>query len=176
MGDAWGFFSAVQGRCRADNDAKASFSSYGASWMDVAAPGVAVYSTFPNHRFALASQYNRSQGYDIGRGTSMASPMVAAVAALAWSTAAGTSSASVRDKVESTADPVSGTGTYWAHGRVNACKAVGNQALGQVEGPVPRTPSKGRQICPREVPVMQRPQPAGGRPAGRRPGKVRHSE
>lgn len=45
-----------------NNDAKASFSTDGASCVDVAAPGVAVFSTFPNHPFALASQYNRSQG------------------------------------------------------------------------------------------------------------------
>lgn len=108
-----------------NNDAKASFSTYGASWVDVAAPGVSVYSTFPNHRFALASQYNRSQGYDIGSGTSMASPIVAAVAALAWSSHAGATKTSVRYNVESSGEIKSGTETYWAHGRVNACKAVG---------------------------------------------------
>lgn len=107
-----------------NKDAKASFSTYG-KWVDVAAPGVSVYSTFPNHPFALESQYGSSEGYDILSGTSMASPVVAATAALVWSTAAGTSNTSVRAKVESTADPISGTGTYWAHGRVNACKAVG---------------------------------------------------
>jgi len=107
-----------------NKDAKASFSTYG-KWVDVAAPGVSVYSTFPNHPFALSSQYGSSEGYDILSGTSMASPVVAATAALVWSTAAGTSNTSVRAKVESTADPISGTGTYWAHGRVNACKAVG---------------------------------------------------
>ena len=111
-----------------NKDLKASFSTYG-TWVDVAAPGVSVYSTFPNHRFVLAREYGRSMGYDIGSGTSMSTPIVAAIAALVWSTPAGTSSASVRTKVESTADPILGTGTapdsFWAHGRVNACKAVG---------------------------------------------------
>ncbi len=107
-----------------NNDTKASFSTYG-KWVDVAAPGVSVYSTFPNHPFALQSQYGSSEGYDILSGTSMASPIVAATAALAWSTPSGTSNASVRTTVESSADPISGTGSYWAHGRVNACKAVG---------------------------------------------------
>ena len=106
------------------NDAKASFSTYG-RWVDVAAPGVSVYSTFPNHPFALQTQYGSSEGYDILSGTSMASPVVAATAALTWSTSAGSSNTSVRAKVESSADPISGTGSYWAHGRVNACKAVG---------------------------------------------------
>lgn len=107
-----------------NKDAKASFSTYGPSWVDIAAPGVAVFSTFPNHPFVLADQYHRSQGYDIGNGTSMSSPIVAAVAALVWNTPAGSSMTSVRAKLESTADPV-GKGTYWANGRVNACKAVG---------------------------------------------------
>ncbi|WP_248762106.1 S8 family peptidase [Pseudarthrobacter sp. SSS035] len=105
-------------------DAKASFSTYGASWVDIAAPGVNVYSTFPNHKFVLEGQYNRSRGYDVGNGTSMSSPIVAATAALVWSRNTGATSAVVRDKVELTADAISGTGTYWKYGRVNADKAV----------------------------------------------------
>jgi thermitase len=108
-----------------NNDAKASFSTYGASWVDVATPGVNVYSTFPNHRFTIASQYNRSQGYDVGSGTSMASPIVAAVSALAWSSHPGATNASVRANVETTAEKITGQDSYWAYGRVNACKAVG---------------------------------------------------
>lgn len=106
-----------------NNDKKASFSTYG-MWVDVAAPGVSVYSTFPNHRFVLAREYNRSQGYDIGSGTSMASPIVAAVAALARSANPGATNADIRAKVESTTDPVGDIGTDWAHGRVNAYNAV----------------------------------------------------
>lgn len=107
-----------------NNDAKASFSTYGAKWVDVAAPGANVYSTFPNHLFQLERQYGRSRGYDVANGTSMASPIVAGVAALAWSKDMSVPNTSVRMKVESTADKISGTGTYWAHGRVNAHEAV----------------------------------------------------
>ncbi|MDQ0117883.1 thermitase [Pseudarthrobacter defluvii] len=107
-----------------NNDAKASFSTYGASWVDIAAPGVNVYSTFPNHPFVLATQNNRSQGYDVGNGSSMSSAIVAAAAALAWSAHPGATNASIRADVESTADDVPGTGTYWAYGRVNAAAAV----------------------------------------------------
>jgi thermitase len=107
-----------------NNDAKASFSTYG-KWVDVAAPGVNVYSTFPKHPFEIGRQNGREMGYDIASGTSMASPVVAGVAALAWSLDPGAPNASVRAKVESTADEIMpGTGSYWAHGRVNACKAV----------------------------------------------------
>ncbi|MFF1883449.1 S8 family serine peptidase [Pseudarthrobacter sp. NPDC058196] len=107
-----------------NNDKKASFSTYGA-WVDVAAPGVSVYSTFPNHKFVLAREYNRSQGYDIGSGTSMASPIVAAVAALARSANPGGTNSDIRTKIESTTDSVGAIGTDWAHGRVNACRVVG---------------------------------------------------
>lgn len=107
-----------------NKDAKASFSTYGASWVDIAAPGVNVYSTFPNHTFVLGTQNNRSFGYDVGNGTSMSAPIVAATAALVWSRNAGATSAAVRAKVESTADKIAGTGTNWANGRVNANNAV----------------------------------------------------
>jgi thermitase len=107
-----------------NNDVKASFSTYGASWVDIAAPGVNVYSTFPNHPFALAAQNNRSQNYDVGNGTSVSSAIVAATAALAWSTNPGASSSAIRTRVESTADKIDGTGTFWANGRVNAYNAV----------------------------------------------------
>lgn len=106
-----------------NNDKKASFSTYG-TWVDVAAPGVSVYSTFPNHKFVLAREYNRSQGYDIGSGTSMASPIVAAVAALAWSANPGESNSAVRAKVEASTNTIEGIGTFWSHGRVNADLAV----------------------------------------------------
>lgn len=55
----------------------------------------------------------------------MSSPIVAATAALVWSKNTGATSAAVRAKVESSADPITpGTGTYWANGRVNAYNAV----------------------------------------------------
>ncbi|WP_426939305.1 S8 family serine peptidase [Pseudarthrobacter sp. S3] len=107
-----------------NNDLKASFSTYGASWVDIAAPGVNVYSTFPNHDFALAAPNNRSLNYDVGNGTSVSSAIVAATAALAWSTNPGAGSSAIRAKVESTADKIGGTGTFWANGRVNAFNAV----------------------------------------------------
>jgi thermitase len=107
-----------------NKDAKASFSTYGESWVDIAAPGVNVFSTFPNHKFVLGTQNNRALNYDVGNGTSMSSPIVAAVAALVWSTDPGAPVASVRHQVESTAEMKTGQETYWDHGRVNACKAV----------------------------------------------------
>jgi thermitase len=63
-------------------------------------------------------------GYDISSGTSMSSPIVAAVVALAWSANPTLTNSDIRAKVESTTDPVGVIGTDWAHGRVNAYNAV----------------------------------------------------
>lgn len=96
------------------NDQKASFSNHGASWVDVASPGVGILSTTVDG------------GYGAKDGTSMAAPHAAGVAGLAWSSApAGATAQEIRDKIEATADPVAGTGAYWSKGRVNACKALG---------------------------------------------------
>ncbi|GAB4098273.1 S8 family serine peptidase [Sinomonas halotolerans] len=106
-----------------NNDEKASFSTYSAKWVDVAAPGASIYSTLPNHPFAMESN-GRSKDYDIASGTSMASPVVAGTVALAWSVRPSANNSTVRSVVEATADPISGTGSYWIHGRVNAYAAV----------------------------------------------------
>ena len=100
-------------------DAKPSCSNYGA-WVDVAAPGVDIYSTLPNHQNAIGPQ-----NYGNLSGTSMATPFVAGLAGLVWSTQSyGTSNTSVRNRIESNADKITGTGTYWQYGRINAYKAV----------------------------------------------------
>ncbi|MFH1566228.1 MAG: S8 family peptidase [bacterium] len=113
-----------------NNDVKASFSSYG-SWVDVAAPGENVYSTFPNHTFYLQTVYGRSQNYDFGNGTSMSTPFVAGIAALVWAENPTLSNQDVRNRIEQTADAVAGTGSYWTWGRVNACNAVGGNCSGE---------------------------------------------
>ena len=128
-----------------NNDIKASFSSYG-SWVDVAAPGENVYSTFPNHPFYLQAVYSRSNNYDFGNGTSMSTPHVAGIAALVWAKEPGLSNQEVRNRIEQTADAVSGTGSYWTWGRVNACNAVGGNCSGVTPTPPP-TPTPEPNIC-----------------------------
>ncbi|GAA5346316.1 S8 family peptidase [Planifilum fimeticola] len=91
------------------DESKASFSNYG-SWVDVAAPGVNIYSTYTDSSYASLS------------GTSMATPHVAGLAGLL--DAQGRSASEIRAAIENTADPISGTGTYWSKGRINAYRAV----------------------------------------------------
>jgi subtilisin family serine protease len=103
-------------------DAKASFSNYGASWVDVAAPGENILSTAPDHFNAI---WFFGVKYGTISGTSMATPHVAGVAGLVWSSGLCADNACVRGRIESTTDPKGGVGTNWAFGRVNACAAVG---------------------------------------------------
>ncbi len=91
------------------SDARSSFSNYG-TWVEVAAPGDGIYSTWNNG------------GYNTISGTSMASPHVAGLAGLLSSQ--GLTNAQIRDRICSTSDPISGTGTLWTCGRINAYRAV----------------------------------------------------
>lgn len=105
-------------------DNKASWSNWGAKWVDVAAPGENIFSTFPNHAFVIGTNYGRALNYDFASGTSMATPMTAAAAGVVWSSQWGTSNSAVRSRIEGKADKIAGTGTYWSAGRVNAAAAV----------------------------------------------------
>jgi len=98
------------------NDNMASFSTHG-NWVDVAAPGVSIYSTTLPYKYR-----GKIVHYGYKSGTSMSAPHVAGLAGLVWSTSYGTSNVNVRNRIESTADAIPDTGSLW--GRVNAYKAV----------------------------------------------------
>jgi thermitase len=91
------------------NDQKSSFSNYG-TWVEVAAPGTNILSTYIGSYYAYLS------------GTSMACPHVAGLAALL--AAQGKNNIQIRDNIQTTADPILGTGSYWTYGRINANRAV----------------------------------------------------
>jgi len=110
------------------NDQKASFSNYG-SWVEVAAPGVDIFSTFPNHPFALQDSHGKVNNYDFASGTSMATPHVAGLAALIWAKYPTLANRDVRARIEDNCDAIPDTGTYWTYGRINACKAVGGGSV-----------------------------------------------
>ncbi len=108
-----------------NKDQKSSTSNYG-SWVKIAAPGTNIFSTLPTHSYALQASHHTALNYDYLTGTSQATPMVAGVAALIWSTLpAGTANQTVVDRLLNTADKITGTGTYWQNGRLDAAMAVG---------------------------------------------------
>lgn len=99
-----------------DIDTWGSFSTWG-DWVDLAAPGEGILSTFP---------MSKGNGYRIMRGTSMAAPFVTAAAALVRSQFPGWTRQQVRDRLEQTAKDVimSGKDPYAGFGRVDMAKAV----------------------------------------------------
>ncbi len=96
-----------------ENDRPAAFTSYG-DWVDIAAPGTSIYSTFLWNIY-----YSMS-------GTSMACPHVAGVAALVWSQYPEMNDEQVRTQLLNTANDLGPPGfdVFYGNGRVNARKAV----------------------------------------------------
>jgi len=94
------------------SDNKAWFSNWG-DWIELAAPGVDIYSTVP-------------WGYESWSGTSMATPHVSGVAALVWSLYPDKTRDWVRLWLRYAADDLGDEGfdVYYGYGRVNARKAV----------------------------------------------------
>jgi thermitase len=111
-----------------NTDVKADFSNWDPDWVDVAAPGVGIYSTTPSGPFGLnKADPLITHTFSNMDGTSMATPLVAGVAGLVWSTKYGTNPQDVKSRIEGTAKKIDGTGKYWKYGRVDAFKAVGGQ-------------------------------------------------
>lgn len=95
-------------------DEPASFTNFG-EWVELAAPGVRIYSTVTNNDYRYMS------------GTSMACPHVSGVAALVWSQFPNATRDWVRFWLRFTADDLGDLGfdVYYGYGRVNAERAVG---------------------------------------------------
>lgn len=92
------------------SDMKSNFSQYG-SWIDVAAPGTNILSTYINNGFASIS------------GTSMSAPFVAGLAGLILSKNSSFTNEQVRTIIRSSVDNLSSP-YYIGTGRVNVRKAI----------------------------------------------------
>jgi len=98
----------------------AQFSNYG-TYVDVAAPGVSIASTYPGNQYAALS------------GTSMASPHVAALAAMIRSVNPSLSNEEVMDLIRSTCDDLgeSGHDIYFGYGQIDVARALSAATNGQ---------------------------------------------
>jgi subtilisin family serine protease len=95
-------------------DTLASFSNYGATTVDLAAPGVSILST------------TRSNTYSTFSGTSMATPHVAGAFALVWSANPTLTYRQVIDRVLNNVDPLAAlSGRVVTGGRLNVSRALG---------------------------------------------------
>lgn len=102
------------------NDTKSSFSNYG-SWIDISAPGRNIYTT----------SAGSNSSYGSASGTSLATPLVAGLAALILSNEPNLTPAQVKTRLQQTSDNIDAlnpnyTGQLGA-GRINAAKALGTQ-------------------------------------------------
>jgi len=95
-------------------DALASFSNFGATSVDLGAPGVGILSTLPGNTYGSYS------------GTSMASPHVAGVAALIKSQEPGLTESQIKSKILQSVDKKQSlSGKTATGGRLNAAQALG---------------------------------------------------
>lgn len=92
---------------------RASFSGTGAD-VELAAPGVSIYSTYLDSGYAAKS------------GTSMACPHVAGTAALVWAAYSNYSNVQVRERLQETTEDLGMTGKddKFGYGMINAKKAA----------------------------------------------------
>src|SRR5262245_97487 len=93
----------------------ASFSNYGATSVDIAAPGVSIYSTTPNNSYGFKD------------GTSMATPHVTGAAALVWSAFPNLTAQEVKQRLLDNTDPIGNLNPSRptvTNGRLNVFKAL----------------------------------------------------
>lgn len=101
---------------------KASYSNYGGTDNKVSAPGTGILSTIPES----FGEYNYLRGYEQLSGTSMATPVVAAEAAMILSVNPTLTSTAVKEIIYKTCTDMGDTGydKNYGCGIINICDAV----------------------------------------------------
>jgi len=116
------------------NDIKADFSNSG-PWIGITAPGVHILSTMPTYDVYLTSAVPREErfqkNYDYMTGTSQATPLVSALAALLFSAHPDWNANQVEQAIKAHAVDISRQNVtlarehYLGSGRIDACQALG---------------------------------------------------
>jgi subtilisin family serine protease len=105
------------------DDKLADFSTTG-TWVDVAAPGVEIYSTMPTYPISV-NKFFDDMNYDFCDGTSMACPFVSGLAGLLLSYNPDFSSDEIRSIIRSSCDWIkTNKNRPIGNGRINAHKAL----------------------------------------------------
>jgi subtilisin family serine protease len=123
------------------NDARYTLSNYG-DWIELSAPAVAVVSTLPGNRYGEMT------------GTSQASPIASATAALVWSRCQRMSTEQVRRRLQESAVDLGDAGRdpYFGYGRLDLFSAVSMSCA----IPAPPTPFEiSAPLTPFEICVVQ---------------------
>jgi len=131
------------------NDNRATFSNYGATSVDLGAPGVSIFSTTPNNTYSSFS------------GTSMASPHVAGAAALLKSQNPTWTHGQVRQRILDTVDPISAlAGVTVTGGRLDLGSAADTGASPPPPDPdpEPEPPPTATTYASTNVPIIIRDQ------------------
>lgn len=103
------------------NDVRSGFSNFGATSVDLAAPGSRIWSTIPGG------------GYGLSSGTSMASPQVSGAAALVLA-ACSLSTSALKTNLMTNVDPIASlSGLMVSGGRLNVNRSI--RACGTVPEP-----------------------------------------
>jgi thermitase len=151
-----------------ERDRKADFSNSG-EWIGVAAPGVHIMSTMPTYEVYLTSDElprdeRFSQDYDYMSGTSQATPMVSALAALLFSAHPDWDAGQVAQTIKDHAADISRQNRrlvekgFLGTGRIDACAALGGAAA---------TPPEATEAAPEATetgPIGARPTPRSDEP------------
>ncbi len=157
------------------NDVKADFSNSG-PWIGITAPGVHILSTMPTYDVYLTSDVPREErfqnNYDYMTGTSQATPLVSALAALLFSAHPDWNANQVEQAIKDHAIDISRQNLtlaregYLGSGRIDACQALGADLAAAptaavAEAPVlTPTPESVESSAPAPTAAATRPTPA----------------
>lgn len=129
------------------NDRLASFSNFGLQTVDIAAPGVSVFSTIRNNQYSLMS------------GTSMAAPFVSGAVGLILAQNFNLSVIEIKNQLLNNVDPVTSlSNNTVSGGRLNVYSAIKNVSISPTNPtPITNTPAP---VSPQPInPVPVNPTP-----------------